>query len=122
MSDIRRSLMNVLASGGDSGVLTGTITPEENTKTISIDVGGSFDKFAIFELTPATGYGVRGFRFAICHFDESKNFVLSTTNSGTNIAIEGNYASSYFSKSGSIVDANLPSYFIGGVSYKWFAW
>lgn len=117
------SAIAAIPSGGGSSVLTGTYTPSEDTATFSIDVGQSFTDFAIFEMSTAAIGGTRHLRLGICHFSNSKNFVVTTNNSGSSVALEVNYTTGSFTKSGNTVTYNKSSSkAASGVTYKWFAW
>ena len=119
------------ASSG-SAVASGTFTPESDILTASFDVGDSSrTHFLICAASTPYGNSKRVSSMAFVDFTNTQRFLITSNSSGSSAAGSANFASipEGFSMSGSTVtftssgsNSNQFSYFIGGVTYRWYAW
>lgn len=111
-------------TGGGGNFATGTYTPESNSNSWSIDVGGDYNHFIIYASIESAGQGVRAIRAIICDFTQasSARLVATTNNSGS--SIQGfYYTTGYVTKNGSIMSySNSGNYFPANIPYVWIAW
>lgn len=129
LTDAVQTLVDGYGQGG-GGVLTGSITPSEDTNGMSINVGSSnFTHFVIYATAWPGDNDIKAFCASICDFSLQHNAAnLATNNAGTSIV--GNALSkNWFSKSENIVTCitgttgtDYPGYWAAGITYVWFAW
>ena len=140
--DQMATAINGIETGGSSGgsaFYSGSFTPTENVLSIEIDVGGSFTMLLLHTQDTVTGNGVKAARGIL--FDPYDDYIniLTTNNSGTaasyvyqtlsgggvvggngNLLITRN--GNIFSVKSTLTSGSCPGYFIGGITYKWYAW
>ena len=146
--DQMATAINGIETGGSSGgsggsaFYSGSFTPTENVLSIEIDVGGSFTMLLLHTQDTVTGNGVKAARGIL--FDPYDDYIniLTTNNTGTAVSsvyqtLSGNGSGgavggngnllitrngNIFSVKSTLTSGNCPGYFIGGVTYKWYAW
>lgn len=114
--------VNVPSGGGGSGALvgSGTFTPEANTTTLSVDVGGDFDLFIFWATSNPLSHSVRVSGGGV--YDKTANLrrlFLSSNNSGstwTNSALNTAWTPSAGTTM-TVTTDNL----IAGITYQWYA-
>lgn len=122
------SQVTVNVSGGGSGtdLRSGTYTPAVNTLGLNLDVGINASHFIMYSTTAHTGHGAKAFGAVIADFTNSVQITVGTNNAGTAYAA---YRDTFFSKSGTSIictdtatSGGHPGYWIGGLTYQWYAW
>ena len=121
--------VNVPSSGG-GGVDRGTITPSENTLTVSVTVTKTITGIMVIGSTdPYTaGSGVRTFGGLMYDTDGGNaQVVLGSNAGGTAGQVSYNKTGFTVSQSGSVVtitstNSSTGGYFVSGVTYRWIAW
>lgn len=126
------SAIGAISTGGGSEILSGSITPTEDTNGMSIDVGSSdFTHFVVYPSAFPGGNNIKAFVGAICDFSLQTNTNISTmsTNNTGSSTIANTYSTPWFSKSGSVITCitgtsgtTVPGYWANGITYYWFAW
>lgn len=122
---------NVPSSGGNS-IYSGTFTPAENTLGPTFDIGADFTHFVVFaDTNPSASDNVKKFFAAVCDFSRAGNDVITIASNNTGSALIGGfYAYKWFAKNGTTVRCTNTGtsgqtgagYWVGGVTYNWFAW
>ena len=115
-----------------STVASGTYSPTSDTLTASFDVGDSSrTHFLICAASTPYGNSKRVSSMAFVDFSNTQRFLVASNSSGSSAAGNANFASipDGFSMSGSTVtftssgsNSNQFCYFIGGITYRWWAW
>lgn len=120
--------LTVNVSGGGSGtdLRSGTYTPATNTLGLNLDVGINASHFIMYSTTAHTGHGAKAFGAVIADFTNSVQITVGTNNAGSSYAA---YRDTFFSKSGTSIictdtatSGGHPGYWIGGLTYQWYAW
>lgn len=131
-------IANIETGGGGSAMYSGEFTPAENVREMDIDVGGAFTNFCICATKPVTGYGVKSTGFAFADFNTPIFCGGATNNSGTSLTVflmhfslkngifvlnltEISKTENTIAIKGDTAGNNL-GHFIGGITYKWYAW
>lgn len=128
------SSLTVNVSGGSSSMVSGTFTPEENTKTATFNIGTSATHFVVYATTnPYANDGLRKGSLIVLDWSGSDPLAFRFTSNGTgaspaayvdwsamprDIAISNGVLTVYYASQG----AQDFNYWMAGVTYKWFAW
>ena len=131
-SDFVSAIGAIETGGGGNSIYSGTFTPAENTLGPTIDVGADFTHFVVFaDTNPSASDNVKKFFAAVCDFSRAGNDVITIASNNTGSALIGGfYAYKWFAKSGTTVRCTntgtsgqaSAGYWVGGVTYNWFAW
>ena len=114
-----------------ASVYSGSFTPSEDTLGPSFDIGGSdFSHFFVFASTDVDKVQNRK-AFVVCYteFGEKDVFSITTNNSGA-LTTPRYLTDKWFVKDGQTVvctnrgasNGGNTGYWLGGVTYNWFAW
>lgn len=114
-----------------ASVYSGSFTPSEDTLGPSFDIGGSdFSHFFVFASTDVDRVQSRK-AFAVCYteFGDKDIFSITTNNSGA-LTTPRYLTDKWFVKDGQTVictnrgasNGGNTGYWLGGVTYNWFAW
>lgn len=114
-----------------ASVYSGSFTPSEDTLGPSFDIGGSdFSHFFVFASTDVDRIQNRK-AFVVCYteFGEKDIFSITTNNSGA-LTTPRYLTDKWFVKDGQTVictnrgasNGGNTGYWLGGVTYNWFAW
>lgn len=123
--------VNVPVPVPTASVYSGSFTPSEDTLGPSFDIGGSdFSHFLVFASTDVDRIQNRK-AFGVCYteFGEKDVFSITTNNSGA-LTTPRYLTDKWFVKDGQTVictnrgasNGGNTGYWIGGVTYNWFAW
>lgn len=129
LPDAVRSLAD--GYGPSASVYSGSFTPSEDTLGPSFDIGGSdFSHFFVFASTDVDRVQSRK-AFVVCYteFGEKDVFSITTNNSGA-LTTPRYLTDKWFVKDGQTVictnrgasNGGNTGYWLGGVTYNWFAW
>lgn len=128
------SSLTVNVNGGGSSMVSGTFTPEENTKTATFNIGTSATHFVVYATTnPYASDSLRKGSLIVLDWSGSDTLAFRFTSNGTgaspaayvdwsamprDITISNGVLTVYYASQG----AQDFNYWMAGVTYKWFAW
>lgn len=119
------AIANIPSGGGDYDIVSGTVTPSSNSKTIPVDV--DFEPthailYADFENWTSTSWNGWG----IVIFDRSKPYYLSLQARINNRNFQFNSSARAISNitysDGKLTFADTTFKFLAGTTYTWYAW
>lgn len=123
--------VNVPVPVPTASVYSGSYTPTEDTLGPSFDIGGSdFSHFFVFASTDVDRVqGRKAFVACYTEFGDKDIFSITTNNSGA-LTTPRYLTDKWFVKDGQTVictnrgasNGGNTGYWLGGVTYKWFAW
>lgn len=128
------SSLTVNVSGGGSSMVSGTFTPEENTKTATFNVGADATHFLVYATTnPYASDNIRKGSLIVLDWSTSNIIAYRLTSNGTgsspgayidwsalprDITISNGVITVYYGASG----AQDFNYWMAGITYQWYAW
>lgn len=124
-------MATALVNVPSASVYSGSFTPSEDTLGPSFDIGGSdFSHFFVFASTDVDRVQSRK-AFVVCYteFGDKDIFSITTNNSGA-LTTPRYLTDKWFVKDGQTVvctnrgasNGGNTGYWLGGVTYNWFAW
>jgi hypothetical protein len=132
------SLTEAIPSGGSDAVYSGSFVPADNILNVRVDIGGEYSHFVLYANKKVTDFSVKATGGLI--IDRKIPFVygLATSNSGTGFStvftitptsatVRVNNTEILIGMDYIGINTSSPSgtclgYFLGGVTYYWFAW